>query len=63
MGKLTFNSRECPECSSINTRWRSGVHFEYERICVCGNTYDPSEEYEKYLAAERERLEYNTSKE
>jgi hypothetical protein len=33
----------CPNCGSEKVRWRSGVHFDNEKICYsCWFTWDPS---------------------
>ena len=61
---MDFNMRCCPTCGSTNTFRRTGVHFDHERFCSkCMESYDPEEELEKYNLLEKERLEYNTSKE
>jgi hypothetical protein len=53
---MNFNIKQCPKCGGLETFWRHGVHFDHERYCgECQESYDPSEEYEKYLAWERER--------
>ena len=59
-----FNYRECPNCKNITTYRRTGAHFDQERRCTkCDISYDPHEEYEKYLKQEEKRLQFNTFKE
>lgn len=58
-----FDYRQCPKCGNIHTHWRSGVHFDHERICSrCDHDWDPDEEYQKYLQAERKRREQCTDR-
>ena len=44
-----YHVPECPNCGSKNTHWRTGVHFEHERMCgECdGPAWEPEERYAK----------------
>jgi len=59
-----FDMRRCPRCGSTTTWPRRGLHFEHSRWCsACNESYDPSEEFEKYAAAEEERMSMVTHRE
>lgn len=61
---LEFNANKCPRCGSTQTYWRHGLHFDHLRRCSdCQKSYDPADEHEKYLEAERDRLSMVTYKE
>lgn len=61
---VEFSILRCPNCRSMLTHWRHGLHFDHMRRCSdCERSYDPADEYANYLTQEADRLEFNTYKE
>lgn len=59
--KTNFDYRSCPKCGNTNTFQRRGEHFDHERYCGrCQDSYDPEQEYQKYLELDEERLSFNS---